>query len=75
MRKKSPCSVLKYIYKQRRFFMKKPAMMEIDELLQSTGMSETEVDFLMARFLEEEAFDYVECMKLVEPQKEETYFA
>ena len=29
-------------------------------------MTETEVDMLMARFLEEEAKDYVDCMKLVE---------
>ena len=51
-------------------------MMEIDEILQSTGMSEIEVDYLMARFLEEEAFDYVECMKLVEDKREEqTYLA
>ena len=56
--------------------MRKPAMMEIDELLQSTGMSETEVDYVMARFLEEEAEDYVECMKLVENHcEEQTYFA
>ena len=55
--------------------MRKPAMMEIDELLQSTGMSETEVDFLMARFLEEEAKDYVECMKLIDSADEEVYFA
>ena len=56
--------------------MKKPAMMEIDELLQSTGMSETEVDYLMARFLEEEAENYVECMKLVDNYcEEQTYLA
>lgn len=46
--------------------MKKPALIEIDERLMSTGMTETEVDMLMARFLEEEAKDYVDCMKLVD---------
>ena len=45
--------------------MRKPAFIVIDELLQSTGMYEVEVDMLMARFLEEEAFDYVEAMELV----------
>ena len=46
--------------------MKKPALIEIDEKLMSTGMSETEVDMLMARFLEEEAKNYVDCMELVD---------
>ena len=41
----------------------KPALIVIDELLQSTGMPEEEVDALMARFLEEEAFDYVRCVE------------
>ncbi len=36
----------------------------ITEKLISTGMSRTEADHLLARFLEEEAFDYVEYMKL-----------
>ena len=36
----------------------------ITEKLISTGMSQTEADHLLARFLEEEAFDYVEYIKL-----------
>lgn len=54
--------------------MKKPAMIEIDELLQSTGMSETEVDYLMARFLEEEAKCYVDCMESVGVDFEPTQY-
>ena len=56
--------------------MRKPAMMEIEEILQSTGMTETEIDYLMARFLEEEARLYVECIDSVgENTKEEIYTA
>lgn len=40
----------------------KTALIEINDLLLSTGMSQTEIDHLMARFLEEEAFDYVDTM-------------
>ena len=36
----------------------------ITEKLVSTGMTKTEAEQLLARFLEEEAFDYVEYMKL-----------
>lgn len=40
----------------------KTALLEINDILLSTGMSQTEIDHLMAKFLEEEAFDYVDTM-------------
>lgn len=40
-----------------------PALLIIDEKLKETGMSQVEIDHLMARFLEEEAVNYVEAMK------------
>ena len=40
-----------------------PALLIIDEKLKETGMNQVEIDHLMARFLEEEAFDFVECVK------------
>ena len=46
----------------------KPALIIINDKLLETGMSQVEIDHLMARFLEEEAFDFVEC---VEDFKEE----
>lgn len=39
-----------------------PALTIIDRKLKETGMSQVEIDHLMARFLEEEAFNYVETM-------------
>ncbi|MBR3250223.1 MAG: hypothetical protein IKF80_00790 [Erysipelotrichaceae bacterium] len=36
------------------------AMEQIMRLLKSTGMDDKEVEMLIARFLEEEAYDYVE---------------
>ncbi len=36
------------------------AMEQITRLLRSTGMDSKEVEMLIARFLEEEAYDYVE---------------
>lgn len=39
------------------------AMETITRILLSTGMSQSEVDHLLAKFLEEEAFEYVEYMK------------
>ena len=45
-----------------------PAMMVIEDKLLETGMSQEEIDYLMSRFLEEEAQTYVECMKLVEEE-------
>lgn len=35
------------------------ALLIITEKLKQTGMSTVEVDYLLARFLQEEAFDYV----------------
>lgn len=32
-------------------------------ILLSTGMSRNDADHLLARFLEEEAFDYVDCIR------------
>lgn len=43
-----------------------PALLIIDEKLKEAGMSQVEIDHLMARFLEEEAFDFVECVKSVQ---------
>ena len=37
----------------------KPALIIINDKLLETGMSQVEIDHLMARFLEEEAFDFV----------------
>ena len=36
------------------------AFEQLTRLLKSTGMDDKEIDHLLARFLEEEAFDYVE---------------
>ena len=43
-----------------------PALLIIDEKLKETGMDQVEIDHLMARFLEEEALNYVEAMKDVQ---------
>lgn len=40
----------------------KPALIIINDILLESGMDQVEIDHLMARFLEEEAFDYVECI-------------
>ena len=42
----------------------KPALIIINDKLLETGMSQIEIDHLMARFLEEEAFDFVEYISL-----------
>ena len=34
----------------------------LTSILLSAGMSENDADHLLARFLEEEAFDYVDCI-------------
>lgn len=39
------------------------AILEITQKLKETGLSETEIDYLLARFLEEEAFNYVNYME------------
>lgn len=43
----------------------KPALIIINDKLLETGMSQIEIDHLMARFLEEEAFDFVECVETI----------
>lgn len=40
----------------------KPALIEINDRLLESGMDQVEIDHLMARFLEEEAFDFVSCV-------------
>lgn len=42
------------------------ALIAIISYLRKAGLSEREVDHLLARFLEEEAYDYVEAMKELE---------
>jgi len=54
------------------------ALITINKKLLSTGMSQSEADELMGRFLEEEAFDYVSAMtstikKQLEEDREITY--
>lgn len=39
-----------------------PALFVIEEKLKQTGMDQIEIDHLMARFLEEEAFAYVDAV-------------
>lgn len=41
----------------------RPALTTIAEILESSGLSRKETDQLLARFLQEEAFDYVEYIK------------
>ena len=41
-----------------------PAIIEIHQALVRSGYSEEEADALAARFMEEEAFDYVEYIKM-----------
>ena len=43
-----------------------PAIIEIHQALVRSGYSEEEADALAARFMEEEAFDFVEVMKNVQ---------
>ena len=50
----------------------KPALIIINDKLLETGMSQIEIDHLMARFLEEEAFDFVECVNLVKQEENTT---
>ena len=71
--KKNFVNVINNLFHKVIHFVDKK-MMEIDEILQSTGMSEIEVDYLMARFLEEEAELYVECMKSIENKCEEQIY-
>lgn len=49
--------------------MKEEPMLErLIELLCIAGESEEEAKHLLARFLEEQAYDYVECMKIMREQ-------
>lgn len=41
-------------------------------ILLSAGMSRNKADHLLARFLEEEAFDYVDCIRS-EPNEDAVY--
>ena len=44
----------------------KDAILELHEQLVKSGMSDTSADMLAAKFLEQEAQTYVDCIKLVE---------
>ena len=46
-----------------------PALIIINDALLSTGMSQIEIDHLMARFLEEEARDFIEAVDFFKTQK------
>lgn len=46
----------------------KPALIEINDKLLESGMDQVEIDHLMARFLEEEAFDFVEAVGKAEDE-------
>ena len=48
----------------------KPALIIINDKLLETGMNQVEIDHLMARFLEEEAFDFVECVNLAKQEED-----
>ena len=55
--------------------MKLSALEELNERLLSSGLDQDEIDHLLARFLEEEAYDYVDCMEVMKDmlkQKENT---
>ena len=39
------------------------ALTELTQILESSGMNRKETDHLLARFLQEEAFDYVEYIE------------
>lgn len=41
------------------------ALLILRHILMSTGMSQDEADKLLALFLQQEAFEYVECMKVM----------
>ena len=45
--------------------MKLTALEELNARLLSSGMDQDDVDHLLARFLEEEAYDYVDCMDVM----------
>lgn len=41
------------------------ALLIINEKLKEAGMKQTEIDYLLARFLEEEALEYVKTMNKI----------
>ena len=46
------------------------ALDQLIKILAAAGMNDDESNMLLGRFLEEEAFDYVECMvELTKPEK------
>ena len=45
--------------------MKLTALEVLNARLLSSGMDQVDVDHLLARFLEEEAYDYVDCMDVI----------
>lgn len=45
--------------------MKLTALEELNTRLLSSGMDQDDVDHLLAKFLEEEAYDYVDCMDVM----------
>ena len=45
--------------------MKLTALEELNARLLSSGMDQDDVDHLLARFLEEEAYAYVDCMDVM----------
>ena len=50
-----------------------PAIIEIHQALVRSGYSEEEADALAARFMEEEAFDFVKCMNSVDSRENNDY--
>lgn len=48
--------------------MKTTALDELNKLLLSTGTDQNDIDHLLARFLEEEAYEYVECMEYMKEE-------
>ena len=44
----------------------KSALEELSDKLSLIGMSDQEINMLLGRFLQEEAYDYIECMELIE---------
>ena len=43
----------------------------LTSILLSAGMSENDADHLLARFLEEEAFDYVDCIRFLSDEDDD----
>ena len=43
--------------------MKVPAMLILSDLLSDAGVDQEEIDYLLSKYLEEEAFDYVDFVR------------